>query len=164
MSVSVYVSIGSNIEPARHVKQALVDLTAAFGVLQISPIYETEAVGFDGDNFYNLVVGFETDLSVVDLDEQLSQIELDNGRTRDSQRFNARTLDLDLLLYGDAILTEQGWNIPRDEIDKYAFVLKPLLDLYPQGKHPQTNRSYAELWVSMQAQQAVEMLEVRLDL
>ena len=162
MSCVCYVSIGSNIDPKRHVKQALVDLTACFGILQQSPIYETQAVGFDGDNFYNLVIGFQTDLSVGDLSQQLSQIEQNNGRERNAQRFNARTLDLDLLLYGDAILTKEGFNIPRDEIAKYAFVLKPLVDLNPQGLHPETKVAYCDLWAMMKTQ-TTDLVEVTLD-
>jgi 2-amino-4-hydroxy-6-hydroxymethyldihydropteridine diphosphokinase len=76
----------------------------------------------------------------------LRQIELDNGRTRDSRKFAARTLDLDLILYGDLIVNDGRLQIPRDEIEHYAFVLEPLAEIAPDLKHPISGLSYAELW------------------
>jgi 2-amino-4-hydroxy-6-hydroxymethyldihydropteridine diphosphokinase len=163
MTHQVYVSIGSNIEPLCHVKQALHDLTACFGTLNCSPVYESAAVGFAGDNFYNLVVGFQTEKNIEQVQQLLSEIERNNGRKRHDQRFNARTLDLDLLLFDQAILKSQGINVPRDEILKYAFVLRPLADLIPQQCHPQTQQTYATLWQQMQQKQQPELWRVELD-
>ncbi|CAG1769416.1 partial 2-amino-4-hydroxy-6-hydroxymethyldihydropteridine diphosphokinase, partial [uncultured bacterium] len=103
-------------------------------------------VGFVGDSFYNLVVGFDSDLEVKNVAKQLRQIELDNGRSRDSQKFSARTLDLDLILYGDLIISDGRLQIPRDEIERYAFVLEPLAEIASNEKHPITGKTYAELW------------------
>ncbi len=150
---SVYISLGSNIDPERHIRAA-VHALASYHNLQLSPVYESASVGFDGQNFYNLVASFETDKPVQAIKSHLSQIEQDNARVRTGEKFSARTLDLDLLLYGDEIIDIEGLSLPRDEILKYAFVLKPLADLIPEQKHPITGQSYAELWQQsdMQAQ------------
>ncbi|MCX7095983.1 MAG: 2-amino-4-hydroxy-6-hydroxymethyldihydropteridine diphosphokinase [Methylobacter sp.] len=141
-----YISIGSNINKDEHISASLRALEHAFGELTVSSIYESEAVGFIGDVFYNLVVGFDSDLEVKAVAKQLRQIELDNGRTRDSRKFAARTLDLDLILYGDLIFNDGRLQIPRNEIEHYAFVLEPLAEIAPTLKHPVSQLSYAELW------------------
>jgi len=141
-----YISIGSNIDRDKNILASLKALEHHFGKLAISSIYESEPVGFTGDTFYNLVVGFNSDLGVKEVAKLLRQIELDNGRTRDSQKFSARTLDLDLILYDDLILNEGRLQIPRDEIERYAFVLEPLAEIAPTLKHPISHLSYAELW------------------
>ncbi len=141
-----YISIGSNIDKDKHIPASLSALEQVFGELTISSIYESEPVGFTGDVFYNLVVGFDSDLEVKAVAKQLRQIELDNGRTRDSRKFAARTLDLDLILYGDLIVNDGRLQIPRDEIEHYAFVLEPLAEVAPSLKHPVSHLSYAELW------------------
>ncbi len=142
-----YISIGSNIDKDLHIPASLDALESAFGKLSISSVYESEPVGFTGDIFYNLVVGFESELEVKAVAKQLRQIELDNGRTRDCQKFSARTLDLDLILYGDLIVNDGRLQIPRDEIEHYAFVLEPLAEIAPDLKHPISSHSFAELWV-----------------
>ena len=141
-----YISIGSNIDKDKNIFVSLQELEHRFGKLAISSIYESEPVGFTGDTFYNLVVGFNSELGVKEVAKLLRQIELDNGRTRDSQKFSARTLDLDLILYGDLIINDGRLQIPRDEIERYAFVLEPLAEIAPELKHPISHHSYAELW------------------
>ena len=141
-----YISIGSNIDKDIHIPAGLQALEQLFGKLTISSIYDSEPVGFTGDSFYNLVVGFNSELSVKEVAKLLRQIELDNGRTRDSQKFSARTLDLDLLLYDDLIVNDGRLQIPRDEIERYAFVLEPLAEVAPSLKHPISGQSYAQLW------------------
>ncbi len=146
----VYVSIGSNIEPNRHIRAGLADMRQRFGTLTLSPVYESEAVGFEGDNFYNLVAIFETGVDVHSVVNILREIEKNNGRKRTEKRFSARTLDLDILLYDDLILKEM--NVPRNEILKYAFVLLPLSEIAPALKHPVTGQSYADLWQAFDKQ------------
>jgi len=141
-----YISIGSNIDKDKNILASLQALENLFGQLTISSIYESEPVGFTGDTFYNLVVGFNTELGVKEVAKLLRQIELDNGRTRDSQKFSARTLDLDLILYDDLIFNDGRLQLPRDEIERYAFVLEPLAEIAPTLKHPISHLSYAELW------------------
>lgn len=141
-----YISIGSNVEKERNITSSLKALETQFGQLLISNVYETEAVGFVGDSFYNLVVGFESSLTAKEVAKLLRQIELDHGRSRDSQKFSPRTLDLDLILYGDAIISDGRLQLPRDEILRYAFVLEPLAEIAGEKKHPISGRSYRDLW------------------
>ena len=142
----VYISIGSNQQPEHHIKQALALLEDAFAPIQKSPVYESVAVGFDGKNFLNLVVGFDTDMPLPDLDHVLDEIEQQCGRVRNQQRFAPRSMDLDLLLYGDMIRHDDERDIPRREISRYAFVLKPLADIAPLAVHPETGRTFSEMW------------------
>ena len=142
----VYISIGSNIDRDKNILASLKALENNFGKLTISSIYESEPVGFTGDAFYNLVVGFNSELGAKEVAKLLRQIELDNGRARDSQKFSARTLDLDLILYDDLIINDGRLQIPRDEIERYAFVLEPLAEIAPDLKHPVSHLSYADLW------------------
>ncbi|MGR9117636.1 MAG: 2-amino-4-hydroxy-6-hydroxymethyldihydropteridine diphosphokinase [Gammaproteobacteria bacterium] len=141
-----YISIGSNINKEANIPSSLKALTQAFGQLQLSSIYETEPVGFIGDSFYNLIVRFESSLSAKEVAKQLKQIEIDHGRTQESQKFSARTLDLDLILYGDQVISDGRLQIPRAEIERYAFVLEPLAEIAPNEKHPISGKSYGELW------------------
>ncbi len=141
-----YISIGSNIDKEQHIPASLLALEQSFGNLILSSIYESEAVGFSGQPFHNLVVGFDSELDVKSIAKQLRQIELDSGRTRDCQKFSARTLDLDLILYGDLIINDGRLQIPRNEIERYAFVLEPLAEIAPSLTHPVSGISYAELW------------------
>ncbi|GAA0787983.1 2-amino-4-hydroxy-6-hydroxymethyldihydropteridine diphosphokinase [Marinobacterium sediminicola] len=149
----VYLSLGSNCERERYICAALDALADRFGELLISSVYESEAVGFDGDNFYNLVVGMETELDVATLSACLKGIEDDNGRDRSGPRFSGRTLDIDILTYGDLKQPEAGVQLPRDEILQNAFVLRPLAEVAPNGRHPVLEQSYAELWQQYDRQQ-----------
>lgn len=144
--VRVWLSLGSNIDRQRHISLALEDLRAAFGELVVSPIYESEAVGCPGDNFYNLVVGIETALSIPILARRLRAIEEKNGRLRNVDKFAPRTLDIDLLTYGDQVVDTPEVQLPRNEITHYAFVLLPLSEVAAGEIHPLNGLTYAELW------------------
>jgi 2-amino-4-hydroxy-6-hydroxymethyldihydropteridine diphosphokinase len=146
--VRVYISIGSNIERHKHVLSALDALHEWFGDLVLSPVYESEAVGFVGEPFLNLVVGVDTALTVAELSARFKQLEADNGRRRDVPKFSGRTLDLDILTYDDQVGQVDGVELPRGEILKNAFVLKPLADIAPGDRHPVTGQTYAQLWQS----------------
>ena len=142
----VLVSIGSNIEQVKHITACLDALSGHFGELALSSVYESEAVGFGGDNFYNLVAAFDTDLGVGALAALLRAIENDNGRRRDGPRFSSRTLDIDILTCDQRVGVIEGVELPRDEILHNAFVLLPLAELVPDTLHPVENRTYRELW------------------
>lgn len=142
----VYISIGSNIDRERYVSAALDALYLWFGELEISPVYESESVGFNGSLFLNLVVGVSTDWSVAELSRRFKQLEADNGRRRDVPKFAARTLDLDILTYGDKVGRVDGVELPRGEILKNAFVLQPLSDIAPDALHPVCGKTYGQLW------------------
>lgn len=142
----VYISIGSNIDKDSSIRQGVADMRKTFGELELSSVYQSEAVGFDGDDFYNLVAAFDTDKDVMTISRELHEIEDNNGRDRSGPRFSSRTLDLDLLVFDDLITNEGGLEIPRGEILENAFVLWPLAEIAPDLKHPLTLKSYTEHW------------------
>jgi 2-amino-4-hydroxy-6-hydroxymethyldihydropteridine diphosphokinase len=140
----VYVAIGSNVEAERHVAMAVQALRGRFGALQLSPIYRNHAVGFQGDDFLNAVAGFDSAMDVPALKAALDEIEVDCGRQRGAARFAPRTLDLDLLLFGDRV--DAAEKLPRGDILRYSFVLKPLADIAAGERHPVTGLTYAQHW------------------
>ena len=149
----VAVSIGSNLERERNVKDALAALGKTFGELSRSPIYESAAYGFDGPPFYNLVVVFETSLDVRAVRAKIQAIENLQGREIGENRSGSRGLDLDLLLYGNAVFHDQGLDVPRREIFEHAYILKPLADLLPAAPHPVTGESFADIWLRLGSRQ-----------
>ncbi|WP_299695039.1 2-amino-4-hydroxy-6-hydroxymethyldihydropteridine diphosphokinase [uncultured Vibrio sp.] len=144
--VDVYVSIGSNINREHHITESLKALNHRFAPLHISHFYDCEPVGFEGDNFLNLVVGFECDLPVGELAKVLHQIELENDRKRETKEYASRTMDIDILLYGNQVGMIDGVELPRGEITEYAFVLRPLVDIAAQQRHPTLDITYQQIW------------------
>lgn len=142
----VFVSVGSNTNREHYTRCALDALSQHFGALNVSAVYESEAVGFSGDNFFNFVAAFDTDLSVAELSLLLKSIEDANGRCRQGPKFSGRTLDIDILTYDQLVGGYSGVQLPRGEITKNAFVLKPLADISPDTLHPELLVSYADLW------------------
>jgi 2-amino-4-hydroxy-6-hydroxymethyldihydropteridine diphosphokinase len=143
-TVQVYVGIGSNIDKVKNIDGCLSHLRDLFGEIKISPIYQSKAVGLDGDDFYNLVVRFETSFDIDILEPKLREIEYHFGRKRNQPPHTSRTLDIDLLLFGNLVSEEH--NIPRDDIIKYGFVLKPLFDIEPDLIHPTIGEKVRTLW------------------
>lgn len=141
-----FVSIGSNIERERNIGAALVALRRHFGPLLVSSVYETAAVGFTGEPFYNLVAAFASDLQVERLREQLVQIETAQGRTRGDARHGPRTLDIDILLYGELVRHDHRHDIPRREIRDQTFVLGPLTEIAADLRNPETGECIGESW------------------
>jgi 2-amino-4-hydroxy-6-hydroxymethyldihydropteridine diphosphokinase len=142
----IYLSLGSNVDRHNNILAGLDALADSFGELHISSVYESKSVGFDGSNFYNLVVGAQSSLSIAELSELLKRIEDNNGRKRTGPKFSPRTLDIDILTYGDFVGVESGIELPRAEITKNAFVLLPLAEIAPDVLHPQLQKTYRELW------------------
>ena len=145
----IFLSLGSNIEPEKNIDLAKEQLQIKYGKLLTSSIYKTKAVGFKGDDFLNLVIKTSTSDSPETVIDYLHHIERQTGRETGTGQFNSRTLDIDLLLYGDLI--DASLNIPRDEILDYDFVLEPLVEIFPEGKHPIENRSYKEIFIELEA-------------
>lgn len=144
--IPVLLSLGSNLEPARHLRAALDELQVRFGAMSVSPAYLTPAVGFDGPAFLNNAVLLHTDMALEPLDAWLHALEDRHGRDRSGPRFSNRTLDVDIVFYGDRIVEGPGHlRIPRPEL-KHAFVLRPLADIAPEFVDPLSRRTLAELW------------------
>ena len=142
----VHIGIGSNVDRGKSIRGAIRELAALYGPLTLSPVYESKAHGFEGDNFYNLVAGFDTAEPIERIKESLSLIEFHFGRRHQENRFSARTLDLDLLLYGDIVRHDSQVNLPHPDIRRYAFVLRPLADIAPDLRHPETGLTCARMW------------------
>jgi len=158
----VWLSLGSNMEREVNLRGAVVALREAFGPLRLSSVYETPAEGFTGEPFYNLVAGMTVDIGPETLRQQLRDIEEAHGRTRGGKRFSPRTLDIDILTYGN--LLDENQDIPRGEILRYAFVLGPLAEVAPDEQHPQLRRSYGELWEAFDSAKRAELKGVPLQL
>lgn len=141
-----YLSLGSNQEPRRHLSAALVELRARFGRLRVSAAYRFPAVGFSGPDFVNLAAVIETALDPQELNDWLHALEDRHGRRRDVPRFSDRTLDIDIVLYGERVASGRGnLQLPRDEL-RHAFVLLPLAEIAPGARVPGEGRSVGELW------------------
>lgn len=144
----VYLSLGSNQEPHRHLQAALDELRTRFGPIDVSPVYRSASVGFDGADFVNLAVALDTELEPHALNDWLHALEDRHGRRRDGPRYSDRTLDVDIVLYGEHVINGPGHlQIPRPEL-KHAFVLRPLADIAPALRHPLSGITMAELWAN----------------
>ena len=160
----VVISIGSNIDRELNVKRAVSNLAHTFGSLSCSPVYESEASGFDGPPFYNLVVVFETSMDVSSVRQKIRAIEICQGRQIGNDRRGSRSLDLDLLLYGNFVLYDIDIDVPRQEIFHHAYILKPLAELLPEVCHPLTGESFRDIWsrFSLQPESLVLVEELQL--
>lgn len=142
----VYLSLGSNIDPESHLAATLDDLRERFGAIEVSPAYRFAAIGFDGPDFINLAVGIHTELEPDGLNQWLHELEDSHGRRRDVPRFSSRTLDVDIVLFGERVVDGPGHlRIPRSEL-KHAFVLQPLADIAAGVSHPVSGISIEQLW------------------
>ena len=146
----IFVSVGSNVDRERHIILATELLRARFGELQLSSVYESASVGFEGDPFFNLVVAFETDVEPRQIVTALHDIERRCGRARGGNQLGPRTMDLDLLLVGDRVLREEEIVLPREEIGSQAFVLCPLAEIAGERRHPVSGETLAAMWARLE--------------
>jgi len=142
----VYVAAGSNVAPERNLARAVAELAREFPGVRFSPWYRNRAVGFAGEDFINLVAGFDTALAVRAVLARLHAIEILCGRPREAPRWAPRSMDLDVLLYGELICDEPGLKLPRPDLLRRAYMLGPLAELAPEVMHPTAHLSIAELW------------------
>ncbi|MBC3764839.1 2-amino-4-hydroxy-6-hydroxymethyldihydropteridine diphosphokinase [Neptunicella marina] len=148
----IFISVGSNVEREKHINAGVAALHQHFSDIRLSTVYESEAVGFEGSHFYNLVVAANTQKDIAEVVALLKAIEDDNGRIRGDKKFAPRTLDLDLLLYDDAVC-QSPVELPREEIKHNAFVLLPLSELAADLYHPETKQTYVKMWDELNSQQ-----------
>ena len=155
----ILLGLGSNVNRIESIQQGLELLATAFGEIQISPTFESEAIGFVGDNFYNLVVCAHTDKSLTEVIETYRAIEDKCGRDRTGPKFGPRTLDIDLLTYGDMVCLEP-LVLPRGEVLENAFVLWPVALLVPDDIHPRTGKRYQQHWDEYENTQKLWQVDV----
>lgn len=157
----IYLGLGSNIEPAVNLRLAARELRRRFGEIELSSVYRSPPVGFDGDDFLNMVVSAETTLAPREVVLELGEIHRVAGRERDGDKLLPRTLDIDLLLYDDEIVDDAAVQLPRADVLDYAFVLKPLAELAPDYVHPVTGRTLRDHWRNFEGQ-AIRLTKERL--
>jgi len=142
----VYVAVGSNINPEENISKAASELARLFPGACFSSWYRNRAVGFEGDDFVNGVVGFTTDLPLRSVIEQLHSVEALCGRPRNAPRWAPRSMDLDVLLYDNVVCAEPTMTLPRPDLLKRPYMLGPLAEIAPDVTHPTAGLTIAELW------------------
>lgn len=170
----VTLSIGSNIERTRNIKACLDGLLDTFGELSVSRVFESEPVGLASHqasaNFYNLAVALQCDWPVAQLRAYCKALEARQGRRQEAPNKQAplsitesaleptleiqQPLDVDILSVGQLTGTHDGIELPRRDLLRHAFVLKPLAELLPDQHHPLNQRRYDELWKEFEADEA----------
>ena len=144
----VFLSLGSNIDPEENLKYACRELKKAFGNIQISSVYKNKPIGFEGNDFLNIVVKVKSTFNPNEMLDLLRSLEIATGRDIGTGAFDSRTLDIDMVLYGDLVHPEKPFKIPRNDIELYSFVLCPLAEIDPDGIHPVTGKTFKDLWES----------------
>ena len=143
---AVYVAAGSNVEPEKNLARACAEIARRWRDARFSRAYRNAAVGFEGPDFINLVVGFTTDESLVAVLARLHDMEHACGRPRNAPKWASRTMDLDILLVGDLIEKTAEYTVPRPDLLKRPFMLGPMAEIAPHVRHPLANQTMAELW------------------
>ena len=143
----VYWCLGSNIDAERHIRFAVCRFLQDFDQVGLSKLYRCPAVGFEGDDFLNLALSLETRQSPQELIEYANQLERSAGRVRVSRgRYDSRTLDVDLVMYGDLCGLHYGRAWPSNDINEAAHVLRPMVDIAPNKYHPVSGKTFYSLW------------------
>ncbi len=151
MTERVLLSLGSNLQPEKQLSSCARVLRARLPDIRFSRVYRCPAEGFDGADFLNAAALFHTDLPLPELHAWLQSVEADHGRTRTEAKFSDRTLDIDILLYGElAGDAAAPLKLPRPDLLLYPFVLGPACDLAPECIHPETGKPLQHHWNEMQ--------------
>lgn len=155
-----YLGIGSNVNRKSNICSALNHLACSFNSFNASPVYQSAAFGFEGHDFFNMAVKIETVFSPHKLKHWLQKLEDLHGRDRSQPKYSNRSLDIDLLLCDDWIMDDGVVQIPRKEILKRDYVLKPLQDLAPDLIHPVAQKRLADLWQALEKQSDAKLVLV----
>lgn len=150
-SARVFLGLGSNIDAEKNLSLAVKELRVRYGELRTSAVYQSASVGFDGDDFLNLVVELQSNSTAIDICREIEVLHNLAGRNRKSDKWGSRQLDIDLLLYNDWVVDERPVRVPRSDILEYSFVLRPLAELAPALKHPVTGKSMLAHWKEFDA-------------
>lgn len=142
----VLVAAGSNVEPHANLRRALDALARHYPGLVRSTAYRNRAVGFEGDDFVNLVIGFDTDDDLQAVIGHLHEAEALCGRARHAPKWAPRSMDLDILLFGDRVCDEPGLVLPRPDLVRRAYMLGPAAEIAPDRVHPTLGVTLADLW------------------
>ena len=138
------LSLGSNIEPYLHMGRAVEQIVERFPDAQVSPLYLTAAVGFEGADFLNAAMAIRADVDVAELDAWLTALEDGMGRRRDGPRFSDRPIDVDIVAFGSRV-SEVPPVLPRPDLVQEAFTLRPCADIAPDYLHPLLGRTLQAL-------------------
>lgn len=145
---TVYLGLGSNVEPEKHLRLAMRELNGLFHLTLASSVWRSAPLGFEGDDFLNAVVAAETKLSPDSVCAELERIHDLAGRVRSTDAYVSRTLDIDLLMYGQQVIQRPPVRVPRGDILEYGFVLGPLAEIAPDLLHPVTGKTIAAHWAA----------------
>jgi len=154
-----YVAAGSNIEPEKNLARAAEEIVHTWPDAIFSRAYTNKAVGFDGPDFINLVVGFHTAHPLDFVIGRLRSIETHCGRPRYAPKWASRTMDLDVLLFGELVEKTTDYTLPRPDLLKRPYMLGPMAEIAPRVVHPTAGRAIGELWAEFD-REGHEMLPV----
>ena len=144
----VFLSLGSNIDPEKNLQYACRELKKTFGNIQISSVFRNKSIGFDGNDFLNMVVKVKSSFNPNEMLDFLGRLESATGRNIGTGAFDSRSLDIDMLLYGNLVHQEKPLQVPRIDIELYSFVICPLAEIEPDGIHPISGKTFKDLWES----------------
>jgi len=158
---TIYVGLGSNIDPEKHLGLAVRQLREHHGQVDVSAVYRSAAVGFTGQDFLNLVARLRSEVTPEQICEEIERLHELSGRVRGGEKWASRPLDIDLLLYDDLVIDKPPVRVPRSDILDYSFVLRPLAELAPDLVHPVTGKTMLQHWQEFdEASHPLELAEL----
>ena len=147
MTTKAFLCLGSNINPKRHIRFAVQRLQQDFDGVVTSNVYKSSAVGFEGDDFLNMAIMLKTDFSLGELLRYTDTLEKEAGRIRVARgNYDSRTLDVDVVMFGDLTGEHKGRQWPSEDIHENAHVLLPMSEIAGDRDHPALGVNFARLW------------------